>query len=225
MDKPNPLEVPNYTLEEASRYLHVPVSTLRYWVIGDSDGAPLTTVFKRKPLLLSFKNLVECYVLESLRNIHEIGLRTIRRDIEDLRQYKPSKYPLAEYQLNTRGNSIYLEDDGDQLLNLTKGRQPAFGFMRGYIKRVERDIGGGTMRLFPFMRKRDIANPASAPRVVVIDPAVSFGMPVLVDSRISSAFLLSRYRGGATIPKLAADYGRQEAEIEAAITLEKGQAA
>jgi uncharacterized protein (DUF433 family) len=225
MGRPNSLEVPNYTLEEACRYLHVPIFTLRYWVIGADDAAPLTTVFKRKPLLLSFKNLIECYVLESLRNVHGIGLRTIRRDIEDLRQYKPSKYPLAEYQLNTRGRSIYLEDDGDELLNLTQGRQPAFGFMRSYIKRVERDIDGTTMRLFPFMRKQHISNPASAPRVVVIDPAVSFGMPVLVDSRISSAFLLSRYRGGATIPKLAADYGRQEAEIEAAIKLEKGQAA
>src|SRR5690348_10746163 len=108
MDTLNPLEVPNYTMEEASRYLHVPVSTLRHWVIGEDDAAPLTTVFRRKPLLLSFNNLVECYVLESLRNVHEIGLRTIRQDIEDLRQYKPAKYPLAEYQLNTRGRSIYL---------------------------------------------------------------------------------------------------------------------
>src|SRR3954463_9705649 len=89
----NPLEMPNYTMEESSRYLHVPLSTLRYWVIGEEDAAPLTTVFKRSPLLLSFKNLIECYVLESLRHAHAISLRTIRKDIEDLRQYKPSKYP------------------------------------------------------------------------------------------------------------------------------------
>jgi hypothetical protein len=96
-------EVPNYGIDEASRYLHIPKKTIRYWVIGEPGAAPLTAVYSRKPLLLSFKNLVELYVLESLRHIHNIGLRGIRRDVEELRREKPSKYPLADYQLATRG--------------------------------------------------------------------------------------------------------------------------
>jgi uncharacterized protein (DUF433 family) len=56
---------------------------------------------------------------------------------------------------------------------------------------------------------------------VIIDPNVSFGMPILINSRISTAFLLSRKKGGASISTLASDYGRSEAEIKEAIQLEE----
>jgi len=219
----NPLEVPNYAPEEAARYLHVPLRTIYNWVIGTKGAAPLTTIFSRRPLLLSFKNLVECYVLESLRNVHDIGMLRVRRSVEELRREKPSKYPLADYALGVRGRTVYLVDDGDVLINLTAGGQGAFRpILDPFLKRVERPgPGEPAAKLFPFTRKEHIRDPDKAPRFVVIDPSVAFGMPVLVGSRISTAFLLSRKRGGATIPKLAADYGRPEAEIEEAIKLEE----
>ncbi|HVB56020.1 MAG TPA: DUF433 domain-containing protein [Candidatus Acidoferrales bacterium] len=217
----NVWEIPNYTVEEGARYLHVAESVLRYWIIGETGAAPLTTVYSRKPLLLSFKNLVELYVLESLRHIHDIGIRRIRQDMEELRREKPSKYPLADYQLATRGRKIYLEGD-DELVNLTAGGQRAFKeILKPFLKRVDRNTKGIAERLFPFTRKEHRESPSNAPRVVVIDPSIAFGKPVLVNSRISTAFLLSRKRGGATIPRLAADYGRSEEEIEEAIYLEE----
>lgn len=221
--KYNPWEIPNYSIEEGSRYLHVPESTLRYWIIGDPGAAPLTTVYSRNPLLLSFKNLVECYVLESLRNIHDISLKRIRKDVEELRREMPSKYPLADYQLATRGTKkIYLEDDDNRLFSLTAGGQGAFReILEPFLKRVDRNTQGIAERLFPFTRVEYQKNPNAAPRIVVIDPNVAFGKPVLVDSRISTSFLLSRKRGGTSIRQLAADYGRTEKEIEEAIYLEE----
>ena len=218
----NPQETPNYALEEGARWLHVPLRTMHYWVIGDRDAAPLTTIFSRKPILLSFKNLVECFVLEGLRNTHGISLQAIRVSVEDLRRRKPSKYPLADYQLSTLGDTVYLENEGDPLIKLASSGQQAFKeILNPFLKRVERNTDGIAQMLFPFTRKRHMRLPVEAPRVVVIDPSVSFGMPVLVNSRISTAFLLSRNRGGASIPELAADYGRSEAEIEEAIQLEE----
>jgi uncharacterized protein (DUF433 family) len=222
----SPLEIPNYTVEEAARYLIVPVSTVRYWSIGESSAAPLTTVYSRRPLLLSFKNLVELYVLESLKEFHDIGLPRIRRSVEELRIERPSKFPLADYQLATRGRRIYLEGDGEDLINLTASGQHAFRtIMTPFLKRVERNAQGIAERLFPFTSRQHQQNPARAPRVVVIDPNVAFGMPVLVGSRISTAFLMSRRKGGASISKLARDYGRSETEIEEAISLEETKAA
>jgi uncharacterized protein (DUF433 family) len=218
------LEVPNYSIEEAARYLHVPVRTVYNWVIGTENAAPLTTVFSRRPLLLSFKNLVECYVLESLRAT--VGMSRIRKSVEELRREKPSKYPLADYKLGVYGRIIYLEDEGDELINLTDAGQRAFKpILDPFLHRIELYPRGPAFRLFPFTRKEHIRSPETAPRCVVIDPSVSFGMPVLVDSRISTAFLLSRKRGGATILRLAADYGRSEAEIEEAIKLEEAAGA
>lgn len=222
----DPLEIPNYTVEEASRYLLVPESTVRYWTIGEAGAAPLTTTYSRRPLLLSFKNLVELYVLESLREIHDIGLPRIRRSVQELRIEKASKYPLADYQLATRGRKIYLEGEGDELINLTASGQHAFkAILDPFLKRVERNEHGIAERLFPFTSRRHQQNPDQAPRVVVIDPRIAFGMPVLVNSRISTAFLMSRKNGGASISKLARDYGRSEVEIEEAISLEETKAA
>lgn len=218
----NPWEIPNYTLEEGGRYLHVPDTTLRYWIIGEAGAAPLTTVYSRKPLLLSFKNLVELYVLESLRNIHDVGIWRIRRDVEELRREKSSKYPLADYQLATRSGRIYLEGDGNELVNLSAGGQHAFkDILIPFLKRVDRNTKGIAERLFPFTRAEHQRSPGNAPKVVVIDPVIAFGKPVLVNSRISTAFLLSRRKGGATVQQLAADYGRPEADIEEALYLEQ----
>jgi uncharacterized protein (DUF433 family) len=175
---------------------------------------------------LSFKNLVEMYVLESLREIHDIGLPRIRRSVEELRIEKPSKFPLADYQMATRGRKIYLEGDDVELINLTAGGQHAFKLiLNPFLKRVERNAKGIAERLFPFTSRLHQQNPEQAPRVVVIDPHISFGMPVLVNSRISTAFLMSRKKGGASVPQLARDYGRSEAEIEEAISLEEAKVA
>lgn len=225
MRKPqiNPDEIPNYTIEESARYLHVDYEKISYWVVGDQDVAPLSTVFTRRPFLLSFKNLVECFVLESLRKIHNVSLQEIRKSIEKLRIGKPSKYPLADYTLHTEhGKLIYLDENGEQLVCLSKGGQMVFrDILLPFLRRVERNERGIAKRLFPFTRAEHLKTPSEAPRVVMIDPQVAFGMPVLVNSRISTAFLLSRKKGGASVRQLAADYGRPETEIEEALRLEK----
>jgi uncharacterized protein (DUF433 family) len=224
MRKPqiNPDEIPNYTIEESARYLHVDYEKIYYWVIGGEGLAPLSTVFTRRPVLLSFKNLVECFVLESLRYIHGMSLQEIRKSVQKLRLLRPSKYPLADYELRTEhGKLIYL-DEHDQLTCLTRGNQLVFReILMPFLKRVERNERGIAQRLFPFTRREHLKSPTDAPRAVMIDPRVAFGMPVLVNSRISTAFLLSRKKGGASVKQLAADYGRPETEIEEALRLEK----
>jgi uncharacterized protein (DUF433 family) len=192
-----------------------------YWAIGEPSSAPLTTVYSRKPILFSFKNLVECFVLEGLRNTHGISLQAIRRSVEDLRLRNESKYPLADYQLCTLGDTVFLANDNEPLIKLASHGQQGFReILDPFLKRVERNTEGMAKILFPFTSKQHMRTPTTAPRPVVIDPNVSFGMPVLVNSRISTAFLLSRKKGGTSIPQLAADYGRSEAEIEEALELE-----
>jgi uncharacterized protein (DUF433 family) len=219
----NPYEVPNYTIEESARYLHADPQKVSYWIFGNEDMPPLTTVYTRGPILLSFKNLVECFVLESLRKIHGVSLQSIRQSIRELRIISSSKFPLADHELHTEdGRLIYLDDSGQKLICLTRGRQLVFrDIVMPFLKRVERNEKGIAKRLFPFTRREHLKAPTLAPKYVVIDPNVAFGMPVLVESRISTAFLLSRKRGGASVSELAADYGRPTAEIEDAIRLEQ----
>lgn len=220
------LEIANYGVPEASAYLHVPVSTLRYWTLGTSSEQPLVRLAAIRPSpLLSFKNLVECYVLEVMRVAHRVSVRNIRYSLKTALEKYPSAHPFADYVISTRGNHIYLDDD--LLVDLSRGGQLVIReFLASSLRRVDRDKLGLAKRLYPFLQKKEMLQAhLEAPRTVVIDPAVSFGMPVLANSRISTSFLASRYRGGDSISALARDYGRQEGEIEEALIWERAKSA
>jgi uncharacterized protein (DUF433 family) len=149
----------------------------------------------------------------------------IRYSLQTALEKFPSEHPFADYTLGTKGNRIYLDDT--LLVDLSKGGQLVFReFLGSSLKRVERDQKGMAERLYPFMNKSQmIREDQEQSRVVVIDPSVSFGMPVLANSRISTAILASRYRGGDSISKLAKDYGRNQREIEEALIWERAKQA
>jgi len=67
-----------------------------------------------------------------------------------------------------------------------------------------------------FTRKREL----DEPRVVVIDPEVSFGKPVLVGTGIPTSTVAERYKAGESVDDLAEDYDLERAKIEEAIRCE-----
>jgi uncharacterized protein (DUF433 family) len=216
------LEVPNYGIPEAAAYLHVPISTLRYWTVGEDALIKLATD-SHKPLL-SFKNLVECYVLELLRVSHKVKLRALRYSLRTAFEKYPSKHPFADYNVSTRNNHVYIHED--PIVDLSRGGQLVFSAILGSsLRRVVRNEKGLALQLFPFTRKSQLLEEAPSPEVVVINPKVAFGLPVLAESRISTAFLASRYRGGDSVLEIAKDYGRSEREIEEALIWEGAKAA
>jgi len=220
-DKFDPLEVPNYGFQEAVRYLHVPSSTLEYWT-----GPRINLLAPEDPSrrLFSFKNLVECYVLIGLREIHGVRVHNIRRALRYLQNKFPSKHPLADYELKTDGRSVYFSRMGQHLDVTFQGQLGLGPVLDTYLRRVERDWGTGKWTLYPFTSLEQLKAPGVAhPKVVSINPNVCFGMPVLSGSRITTAMLTSRYLGGDSVPALATGYGRSEKEIREAISWETGK--
>ena len=67
--------------------------------------------------------------------------------------------------------------------------------------------------------------PENAPKIIMIDPLISFGRPILRESGILSSVLAGRYKAGDTIEVLARSYGRGESEIREAVEWEIGKAA
>ena len=76
--------------------------------------------------------------------------------------------------------------------------------IKAHLRRIDRDQSGIAVRLYPFTRKRQ----PDEPKLVVIDPAISFGRPTLKGTGIPTAVVASRYKAGESIEELAADYGR-----------------
>jgi uncharacterized protein (DUF433 family) len=217
-------EQPAYSLTEASRYLLIPPATLRSWVVGRKYPTDSGPKFFR-PVIelpdnvrsgLSFVNLVEAHVLDAIRRHHQVPLSKIRQAIHYLRKQFSSKHPLAEQRFETDGLDLFIDKFG-QLINVTDSGQLALReLLKAHLHRVEHDTAGTVVRLYPFTRKRDLREP----KLVVIDPHISYGRPVLVGTGIPTAIIAERYKAGESIDELAEDYGRSRNEIEEAIRCE-----
>jgi len=90
-----------------------------------------------------------------------------------------------------------------------------------YLRRIERDAKGLPIKLYPFTRdtQSDVA-PQSDPRVVVMNPAVSFGRPVIAGTGIPVSSIYERYKAGDSVADLAQDFRVEIGAIEEAIRCE-----
>ena len=220
----DPREIPAYRLVDAAIYLNIPAATLRSWIKGyyyPIKGGrrffkPVFHLPDPKIRLLSYTNLVEAFVLSSLRRKHQIDLYKIRKAIEDLQRRFKSRHPLAEHQFETNGIDIFVQQYGD-LVNVGADDQLAMRqLLHNYLERVEHDPAGKAARLYPFIRLEGTAQP----KHVVINPYVSFGKPVITGTGLPTRVVAERYKAGDSIPQLARDYGRKEEEIDDAIRYE-----
>ena len=89
------------------------------------------------------------------------------------------------------------------------------------LKRIKRDPNGVPIKLFPFTRS-SIRN---APALVVIDPNLSAGRPVIAGTGLATEIIAERYKAGESVSELAKDYERSADEIEEAIRCELQAAA
>jgi len=220
----DPRELPAYSIQEAAHYLHLPVATLRSWVRGRFYPTETTRRFfrpiislpnKTRPLL-SFFNLVEAHVLAAIRRRHSVPLPQVRRALSYLERHFPAKHPLADYKFQTNGLHLFIQKYG-QFINISRDGQLAMReLLEAYLQRIERDPSGLPARFYPFTRKLEPA----APKMVVIDPYISFGRPVLVGTGIPTVVIAERYKAGESIDELAGDYGRERLGIEEAIRCE-----
>ena len=223
----DPREMPAYSIPEVAHYLNIPRSTLEDWSLGrkaTSKRKELLPIIERpnKELrLLSFINFVEAYVLSAIRREHNVPMDKVKKALLYLQEPFPSKHPLADQQFETNGLDLFIDCYGD-LINVSRSGQEAMkDLLKQYLHRIDRDLKGVAIRLYPFTRKLE----GDAPKLISIDPYISFGRPVLVGTGIPTAIIAERYKAGETIEGLAKDYGRQGEEIEEAIRCELGHAA
>ncbi|MBM4320886.1 MAG: DUF433 domain-containing protein [Deltaproteobacteria bacterium] len=220
----DPRTVPTFSLRDAAHYLRLPVATLRSWLAGreypTAAGAavsrPLILPGSRHPLMLSFLNLVEAHVLAAIRRTHGVQMNKVRSALDYVEQRLTVDHPLARQAFRTDGIDLFVDHMG-LLITASRGGQLAVRqFLEAHLRRVELDEAGLARRFFPFTRRGDLAGPM----VIVIDPSVFFGRPVVVGTGIPTDVLAERYFAGETMDELAKDYGCDRLLIEEAIRCE-----
>lgn len=217
-------EMPAYGINEAAHYLGIPRATLRSWALGRPYSTrtgerffrPIIALPDKDQRLLSFVNLVEAHVLDAIRRAHGVALWRVRKAIDYLKKQLSSSHPLAEQRFVTDKVDLFVEMFGN-LVNISQEGQLAMEeLIEAHLRRIERDTSGFPIRLYPFTRERK----AGEPKIIVIDPSISFGRPVLVGTGIATMIIAQRYKAGESVEELAEDYGRSRSEIEEAIRCE-----
>lgn len=219
-----PQDKPRYTLAQAARYLHLSPSTLRSWIRGRDYPKGSTQEHWPRLIqagdLLSFNNLIEAHVLRALRVDHKVRMPAVREALDYAqREFGIERLLLSRELLAAPGN-VFLERFG-QLINLGKsGQLAARHLLEAHLHRVEWDLAGLPARLFP-VGSYDVETLNHARKLIVIDPKVSFGRPVLVSRGIRTSAVVDRIDAGESLEVVAQDYQLEPDEIEAAILYEK----
>jgi uncharacterized protein (DUF433 family) len=225
-------DAPSYKASEAAFLLKLSSSTVRAWCFGqqykDRRGAshsfqPVIAPADREARLMSFSNLCELHVLGAITRGHRIPLQRVRRALEYVRLKMDEPRPLLAKDFVTNGLDLFLERAG-QLISVSQGGQTALrGEFERRLNRIERGSSGNPVRLFPFTRTS--ASASHQPTVVVIDPSIAFGRPIVALAGVRTEVIRDRFSAGDSPADMAKDYGVSSDQILEAIRYEQHLAA
>ncbi len=125
-------DMPTYGPLEAARCLALPASTVRVWSVGlpyrkgdrQRFMQPVIEPARRSPLALSFWNVVELYVLATIRRRHEVSMHKVRHALACVREEMGKQRPLIDEEFLTDGVSLFVERYG-HLINASASGQKA----------------------------------------------------------------------------------------------------
>jgi uncharacterized protein (DUF433 family) len=222
----DPRDIPMYRLGEAAGLLRVPASTLRSWTKGQDYKVqgerrrfePPIPVDKGQEFL-TFYNLVEAFVLSSMRRDYNVELSVVRRSVEFVREKLGVPRPLLTKDFYTAGGALLVEAWGQLVEASQEGQVAMRAVMASSLKRIERDARGLAARIYPWRKSPE------EDRVIELDPERAFGRAVLVGTNISIDVLRARRRAGDSVKRLARDYAVDESKVAAVVEWDGRQAA
>lgn len=212
-----------YTLKEAERFTGADSREVSRWLFGyrfkSGDSAPLwhtqlADMEKDGQKVIGFRDLMELRIVKAFTQ-HNVPLRVIRAAIESARGIFSTEYPFTANRFLTDGKSIFyeaLKAHGEMELTDLVRRQVVFE----HIIRPELYAGieftpsGQATRWFPLKKSE----------IIVLDPQISFGKPILTQYGIRTDVLAACFAVEQDKKKVAALYDIPLREVNAALRYE-----
>ena len=208
-----PIPLPNqdrrdsarYTIPEAAAYIAVPERTMRSWFRGD-HRLFRPTYERGSSVFLSFFDVTEAYVIETLRTHWEFKPRKLRKIVKFLRKTTGNNRPLLrqlgvikEFQAlvipsRQKGKIVHTDIAGDENLVFED-------FVKTLAVRIKRDSKGKPVLLYPGDSTIEDSLPVS------MDPDVMSGELVVTGTRIPVARIMANYTAGKSADQIADSYG------------------
>lgn len=189
----DPRHVPLYSIPECARYLGLPVSTVRRWVRTPASKESASD----KPLVQPAGSDPTALSFTNLVELHVLAL--LRRN---------GKASLSDVRTKIDG----LKKSGNIEAPLASRELLALSA----DQRVELDYDGLPHRYFPYTRGYG----EDDPKLIVINPRIRFGRPVIDGSGVSTSAVARFSKGGETVTELADEYRLRPEQIKEAIRYE-----
>jgi len=217
----DPRTLPFYTLAEAAKIVGMPRPTVRVWVAGRGKARAIFPPADPKRLQLSFLDLIQVYVLRSLRTVHEVKMSAAKAALKELERHSKTTHPLATENLLTARGGVFLEKY-NALIRLDASSQIVIRqVLEQALRRVNRDAAGKPIALFPVRSGWDSQDQGP----IAVNPSIAFGQPVVAGTRVLTAEVASRINAGDTAADVAEDLRLTDAQVRDALLFEKAIAA
>lgn len=212
-----------YTLKEAERLTGADAREVSRWLFGYRRKNGVSEPLWRTELididhgqqkLIGFRDLLELRIVKAFMQ-HQVPLRVIRAAIDSAREIFSTEYPFTTNRFLTDGKSIFyeaLQSHGEVELTDLVRRQVVFE----HIIRPELYAGieftskGQAKRWFPVKNAE----------VIVLDPQIAFGKPILAGFGIRTDVLAASFAVERDKKKVAALFDVPLREVSAALRYE-----
>lgn len=216
-----------YGLNFAARILQLHPSTLRSWARG-REFVYRGKRFHTKPRweaehgeeagVLGFLDLVEARIIREFRT-RGVKWKTIVAAGEETKRILGVDHPFATRKLKTNGQRIFLhvgEGTKDEAMIEVASSQIVFGeFITPFLLELDFDEYDLANRWWPIGRDRE----------VIVDPARSFGKPIVKTAGVPTAVLARAVAVEGSSERVARWYQVTEKEVEDAVYYERTLAA
>jgi uncharacterized protein (DUF433 family) len=197
------LDAPAYTLREATRLTGIGFGTLHSWSRGKNP------IIRLDGNHWSFTNLVEAHTLRALRKTHQLRLNAVRKAVRYVESKLGDVHPLASKAFRTDGVSLFVDRFGKLINASAEGQIEIRELLDARLKQIEYGRDGRATRLFLDGDRK----------LIVIDPAISFGRPVITGTRVPVDMIVSRFDAGEEPADIAKDYDIGEGQVHQAIRM------
>ena len=192
-----------YTFPEAAWLVQLRAARIREWFRSREPQDSRKPIFQGDypsvdgEFAISFHDLVDVFVAGQLRE-YGVSLQTLRKVYAKMQKYYRVKHPFCRQELLTDGKNVFtlgLDTEGLDEIADALTRQKVFPrIIQPFLKRIDYAVA------------TKLAVRWRIAEMVVVDPEVCFGKPIVEDTGIATAILSAAYHANGRDADVVADW-------------------
>ena len=218
--RPNDVKlIPAYRLAAAARLIDASPTTLRSWFHGREYKAgghvkrtlPVLPVSSKPGAPISFIDLAEAHVFQSVRKAYKIPFKNIKRAADYLAEIKGRSLTiLAHKDFYIDGANLLLEIEGRLVSLSERGQHVDRELIKFGLKQLNYGKDGFAEEFYPRYGE-------TYQNAFFVNPTVNFGRLSIARLGVGADVIARRFTAGEKLDDIATDYAATRDEVEDAL--------